>query len=162
MCVRACAAYGGLFELDVTRAMPIWKNLSSLNNPPSARYGHTMVGIGSLVFMFGGVYEAIDPTPKNIVNVVVNTNSNVTVPTTTPPPEPEHVKGSFYVLATFAEPLFLPNWLDLSDNSILPVFYYHAAAADEQNRLFLMQVCANIYVCVCVCHGHGHNHMENI
>jgi hypothetical protein len=142
--------------------MPIWKNLSSLNNPPSARYGHTMVGIGSLVFMFGGVYEAIDPTPKNIVNVVVNTNSNVTVPTTTPPPEPEHVKGSFYVLATFAEPLFLPNWLDLSDNSILPVFYYHAAAADEQNRLFLMQVCANIYVCVCVCHGHGHNHMENI
>jgi hypothetical protein len=131
----------------------MWKNLSSINNPPAARYGHTMVGIGSLVFLFGGVYDKVDAVPKKSATAAVNTNPNITV-VATPAPEPEHVKGSFYVLATFEERLFLPNWLDLSDNSILPVFYYHAAAGDEANRLFLMQVRTYMYVYVYICMIH--------
>jgi hypothetical protein len=86
-----------------------------------------MVGIGNVVFLFGGVYDSAEPASKRNLNGTTST-------------EAEHVKGAFYVLATFEEPLFLPNWLDLSGVSTLPVLYHHAAAADEESRVFLMQV----------------------
>jgi hypothetical protein len=128
---------GGLFELDIRPASPLWRNLSSLVHAPSARYGHAMVGINGLVFLFGGVYERGGLAGRRNVTlgdatlggntsslVLSNRTSNVSSS------NKGYASGSVYVLATFEERLFLPQWLDLSQfSSNMPTLTHHSIAA---------------------------------
>jgi len=117
------AAYGGLFELDIRHATPVWRNLSSLDFAPSARYGHAMVGVGSMVVLSGGAYGA-----NQLADAVNGSNMSVARKSAR-----GYFEDSLYVLATFDEYLFLPHWMDISQFSTIPMLQHHAGTAIERS-----------------------------
>jgi hypothetical protein len=103
------AATANLYELDVgTPSKPVWKDMTSLANAPSARYGHAMAAVNNVIYLFGGSYSGDS--------------------------------GSFYVLATFEERLFAPSWLDLTEFYNGTSFYKQAAAVEDTNVFFQVQI----------------------